>query len=68
MAALNAGLPNTFYEWPNNAVLTLIRRRRVYQGQFATTSLRNQVIPKKAVLFIIRRSYISNQCNFCFQI
>ena len=50
MANLRAALPNTFYEWPNNATLTLIRCRRAYQGQFATVSLRNQVIPKKIVL------------------
>lgn len=42
MAQLNANFPNFYIQWPNNAALTLIRRRRVYQGQFATTALRSQ--------------------------
>jgi hypothetical protein len=42
MAALQGNLPNFFIQWPDDAVLTLIRRRRAYQFLFSTTALRNQ--------------------------
>jgi hypothetical protein len=42
MATLQATLPTVLYEWPTNAVLTLIERRRVYHPEFARTRQQHQ--------------------------
>lgn len=39
---LISALPVFFIAWPNDATLTLIQLRRQYQGQFATSRLRDQ--------------------------
>jgi hypothetical protein len=39
MAALNPNLRNFYIQWPNNATLTLIQRRRVHQHLFTSTQL-----------------------------
>ena len=60
MAALRAALPNAFFQWPNNATLTLIRRRRIHQGEFARTSTRNQ----RALWIAIRNEVRAAHPNF----
>ena len=40
--ALQGGLQNFFMQWPDDAALTLIRRRRAYQALFCTIALRDQ--------------------------
>jgi hypothetical protein len=42
MTTLNPNLPYIYYQWPDNAALSLIRRRRLYQSLFATTPLHDQ--------------------------
>ena len=42
MANLQGTLPTTFYQWPDDATLTLIEGRRLYQSLFASTALRDQ--------------------------
>lgn len=39
---LNANLPVYFVSWPNDATLSLIQFRRLYQGLFSTCRLRDQ--------------------------
>jgi hypothetical protein len=41
MAALNANAM-FFIQWPNNAALTLIRRRRLHQREFIETPMHSQ--------------------------
>ena len=41
MAQLVAALPNAI-QWPEDATLTLIRRRRLYQAMFASSRVREQ--------------------------
>jgi hypothetical protein len=42
MAQLVAALPAFANQWPDDATLSLIRRRRVYQGLFASSRIRDQ--------------------------
>ena len=41
MAQLVAALPNAI-QWPEDATLTLIRRRRLYQSMFASSRVQDQ--------------------------
>lgn len=59
MALLNAALPNII-QWPNDAVLTLIQRRRAYQPDFNTTSLHRQ----KYIWRRIKQEIITAHPNF----
>lgn len=42
MAQLAAALPAFVNQWPDDATLSLIRRRRVYQGLFASSRTQDQ--------------------------
>ncbi|TLY03942.1 MAG: myb/SANT-like DNA-binding domain-containing protein [Thaumarchaeota archaeon] len=42
MANLNANLQTFFIQWPNDATLTLIRERRLYQNSFTSTPIQSQ--------------------------
>ena len=45
MAQLNAvgiGIVNFYIQWPNDATLSLINYRRIYQPEFSTTSIHDQ--------------------------
>lgn len=54
-----AGFQRAF-SWRNDATLTLIRRRRVYQGRFASLATRNQ----RAIWTIIRNDITAAHPNF----
>lgn len=58
MAALNPNVQNVFIQWPDDAVLTLIQRRRVYQHLFATTRLRDQKRIWREIARDIRRRHL----------
>lgn len=42
MAQLIAALPAFLNQWPDDATLSLIRRRRIYQRLFASSRIRDQ--------------------------
>ena len=48
------------FSWPTDATLTLIRRRRVYQGRFATTAMGNQA----AIWTLIKNEIMAAHGNF----
>ncbi|CAB4401902.1 unnamed protein product [Rhizophagus irregularis] len=59
MAALNlnANLP-VYIQWPDDAALTLIQRRRAYQSLFTTTRLHNQKQLWRGIARDIRNNHI----------
>ena len=67
-APLVGNLPNFFMQWPDDAALILIRRRRVYQGLFATSRICDQRVYWRQISRFIRNLHAgvnvtSTQCH-----